>query len=176
MFYPKLLKIKKELNFAEDLIDEFDKWLAFLPDSENNVITVGKVSTKFNIDYTIAEGLLDKLCNEGILEERFIILCPKCERPIRSATKQSLLDVANDVKYCYKCNTEIKITMEDIIFSYKLVEKPNITETELKKYTSKVLGIDDSLSKAERLNKLLKEGKKDLNDFFTFPLKHKYQK
>ena len=171
MFYPKLLEIK-ELGFASELIEQIDKWLAFLPDSEKSIITAGKVSRKFGIDYTLVEVLLNKLYDIGILDETYIILCPECEKEIRSATRENLVDVMQEINYCYKCDTEIKVTMEDIIFSYKLIQEPQLTENELKEYASKVLGVDKTLSKEERLSNLLDNGKKDLNDFFIHPLKH----
>jgi hypothetical protein len=175
MFYPKLLEVN-ELEFLGDLINAIDKWFAFLTNSERESITASKLASKFGIDYTIADSLLMKITDLGILEEVFIIECPECELPLVSSTKNKLVDDINSLNHCYRCNKDIVLTFDNVIVAYKLIEMPSASESELREYTQKLLGLENKISFRDRLDEHIKNGGKDINDFFTCPPKMNMRK
>ena len=170
MFYPKLLEISKS-GSLEELINEIDKWFAFLPNPERETITASKVASKFGIDYTIADSLLMKIMDLGILEEIFIIECPECERPLISSTRKDLMDNINSTNNCYRCGSDIILTVDSVIVAYKLIEMPSASESELREYTQKLLGVENKPTFRDGLVEHIKNGDKDINDFFTCPPK-----
>lgn len=178
MFYQELLEIENE-GFSNELINKMDKWLAFLPTNEKDIITASRVSTKFGVDYSISEMLLVKLEEIGLLEENYIILCPECEREIILSDKEHLEDDIRTTNYCIKCSNDILVKEDNIYRSYKLIKLPSSNEDEIKKYAKEILGVKSNkvyYTNNESLQKLLSEEKVDVNDFFSHPLKRKKKK
>lgn len=175
MFFCELSELSK-FGFSQELINQLDKWLAFLPKIEKESITASALSRKIELDYTICETLLVKLEEMGILEENYIIICPECEREIEVISKKELLDKMDDIKYCFKCDCEIELSKSDIYRSYKLIKIPSASEEMLRTYTKSILQVKkdlDVISEENSLETLILEGKKDVNDFFMIPLKRK---
>lgn len=178
MFFRELLSLDN-YDFSKKLISEIDKWLAFLPKVEKESITASKIASKFDVDYSICESLLLKLEDLGLIEENYIIMCPECERVIEVVDKENLLEKLEDIKYCIKCDEEIELTLTDVYRSYKLIKKPSASENDIREYTKTILEVErniSNISQDDSINKLLTEGKKDVNDFFTSPLKRKRKK
>ena len=179
MFFHELLEIKK-LNICNELIDELDKWLAFMPKSEREFITATTLSNKFSIDYSLAEIILIKLEEYDVLQENFLIVCPECGREIFLIDKENVLSELEQINYCIKCSEEIELTMEDIYRCYRLIKYPTVSENEIKEYAKNLFQIKDSkidlLDERDSLEELIKSDKVDVNDFFTSPLKRKRKK
>jgi hypothetical protein len=126
--------------------------------AENDCITASKIASKFGIDYTIAETLLVKILNTGIIEEIYIIDCPQCEKPICSTIRSRLLDDMKSITYCYRCDKPVDLSVDNVIIAYKIIKKPSISEEELREYTKSILVMNEEATSDDRLIERLKKG------------------
>lgn len=96
----------------KDLINKLKNKVSYNP---SKIFDCFNVSRDFDISYEDAEKLLHKLFEQGLIEKRYVIVCPECSRPFRV-----LKD--NDIKLypseCLKCDSEIVISREDVYTGY----------------------------------------------------------
>lgn len=79
MLYKKLEKAKNIVNAKT--VEEFDFWLATIPMSVQNNITISLVAKRLNVKITEAKALLKYAEKERILESHYLVVCPnnKCK-------------------------------------------------------------------------------------------------
>lgn len=170
MFYPELSELRDGSLF--DIVDKLDEWLAFLPEQEQNKITVSKVSIKLKIDYNIANALLDKCVELKILEKLFAITCPNCEHVLKITDAKNLYEEVISLSYCYSCDKEnLQITGDNIIIIYKLIKKPTNSPDNIRKQAYEKLGLSEESDNIfqDNLNFSILNGKCNPNSFFYNP-------
>ncbi|MFZ5352781.1 MAG: hypothetical protein ACOZCL_08660 [Bacillota bacterium] len=173
MFYPELSKIDNYKYFSE-IIDTLDIWLATLPISEQDKITAAKFSSKYQIDYDIAEILLEKCCSLEILTKQYAIKCPSCEHILKISTEQDLIDNLSNTVSCYNCDeTNLHITPDDISIIYKLVRKPTNSPDKIKRLMMDSLGVEQPPSRISTLGEHIEKDLSKVNDFFFNPTEDK---
>ena len=183
MFYPELYQIYNEgLKgiLPEELLDNIDCWLAFLPDNLQDKITVARVSIKFNLNYSISRTLLEKLSDIGILERTFAIKCPDCGFILKLSNEHNLYNDVIEIqshKTCYKCDSDLdEIKSENIEVRYKLIKKPTNDPGKIKDSAESLLGIDSKKYDTNNLNDILEKANYDSNKLFYKPTEEEYTK
>jgi len=176
MFYPELSSVENYRLYSE-LINELDKWFAFLPIQEQDKISASKVSIKFGIDFDLAGKVLNSCCKVCILEKHLAIRCPECEHIIETATEQNLYDTLLGINSCYACDKDdITISTDDILILYKLIKKPTNSPEKIKELANKVLK-DTNESEAEpTLSKYIQDNLSNIHNIFYTPTEEQKQK
>lgn len=141
MFYKQFLQI---IDLNKDFVEEFDYWLTTLPKHLQKNITASAVSSRMEVGYSVANTILEFACKEGILKKHYLIQCPACNTVIERVNQDKLVDLLNEGIFCEECNTERKITTDNIIAAYEVVVKPDVTEDEIAKAIEKRLNLDTS--------------------------------
>ncbi|MBE6067780.1 MAG: hypothetical protein E7211_08820 [Clostridium lundense] len=175
MFYPELLEISKSGTkiLSDELIEEIDIWLATLPSSLVDKITVSRFSTRFGIDYQLARSILERLCELKLLERLYAILCPECGHVLKVTDERNLLESMASLSFCYSCNEDINVDSKDIEIRYKLVKKSNDPD-KIKKLSENILG-KKSVNPQDRIDALIKEGNYNVNNLFYNPTEEEYK-
>ncbi|NFF11874.1 hypothetical protein FDA95_06475 [Clostridium botulinum] len=177
MFYPELLKISKgKENFlAQELIDEIDNWLASLPDEVSQKITVSRFANVFNIDYSLARVILERLCELEVLKHMFAILCPNCNHVLKITDEMNLIEEMMNINFCYSCgNEEIYIESKDVEVRYKLIKKPKDPE-KMKEICEDILG-KEYTSEQDSIENLIKSSEYNVNKILYTPSEEDYKK
>lgn len=165
MYYPDLATLSC-YKIMKHLIDELDTWLAALPSSIKDRITVENVSSTFDIPYDIAKNILDDACKIGVLDNIFAITCPNCEFTLKITDKKHLIDDISSITHCYECeNEDIEITSDDVYTMYKLLQKPNRAYV-IKQTTSQSTC---NLSSNSSLSKIINNDPSQISSFFFAP-------
>lgn len=129
MFYKQFSKITKDLNF--DFVQKFDYWLATLPNSSQNSITTSAVSARLGVSYAQADLMLKYSEKLNILQKHYLIRCPECDYILEDIESDELARFLRSVTlYCDECNEERQITSSEIYIAYRVIAKPNITESQ----------------------------------------------
>lgn len=171
MFYPELLKISNKM-FSDELIEEFDTWLATLPKSHRDKITASKVSIKFGLDFNLSVALLEECCVIGLLEKRFAITCPHCELILKVTDEINLYDDLSNIDYCYNCeNINFSFSDENILILYSLNRKPTNNPDKIKDLIKKKTNIDINQPKFDTLKDLITNCDYTANNLFYNPTK-----
>ena len=182
MFYQELYQLYNDMEavISEELISNIDKWLALMPENTKDMITVGRVSSKFSIEYSIARALLEKLCDVGILKRIFEIHCPECDFILKVSDEDNLYYDILEIKshiVCYNCDEDIEeITAENIEVRYKLIKKPTNDPRKIRKSINELFDIDESKYSKNTINKILEENKYNSNRLFYKPTEEEYAK
>lgn len=142
MFYKQFLKITD--IFSSEIVEEFDYWLATLPSNRRKHITISTVSATLGISYTIAEKLLQYAEEQNIVEIHFIVKCPDCESVLEVCQKEELADILVSSIFCFECDEEKTISVENIYSSYELKLIPDISEKEIEKAIEKRIAKNES--------------------------------
>lgn len=180
MFYPELLEIIDKTG-AKELIEKIDRYFAFLPNKSQVVITASSFSNRFEIDFNIAETLLNFCYELELLEKFYIVCCPICGREVFKANKKELLEKISDFDYCIKCKHEISegdIQPDSIYVGYVLVKSPDLDPEDISKETERILGNNYKClynNEVDTLRKLLEEKKEKPHDFFYNPSEVEYR-
>ena len=140
MFYKQFLKFID--TFDKEIIEDIDFWLATLPDSRSNVISTSLVSSKFGIEYSIAEIILDSAYKGGILKKKYMIVCADedCEFPVRTVEQNELLDILGESMLCTNCECEFQVSLENTYVIFERIKLPEVPEAEIKAEVLKRLG------------------------------------
>lgn len=169
MYYPDLEKLSCYRLMAA-FINEFDVWLAALPNGVKDRITIETISNSFGVSYDIVQSIFTECCELGIFEEVYAITCPECEFTLKLSDRQNLIKDMNAIHYCYSCeNEDIKITSSDIHILYKLIKEPD-RQFSIKK--TKVFS--DKVSTANTLDKQLEKNPTQINSFYYAPSSEDY--
>lgn len=129
MFYEQFLDITDVLN--REFVEEFDYWLATLPEHSAKNISASFVASRFEVLYTQAERILEYAFECDILKKHYIAKCPDCDFVIGSYDENDLADVLIQSQYCMECEKDVSISVDDIYTSYELVKRPELTEEEV---------------------------------------------
>ncbi|MBM7562729.1 hypothetical protein [Fusibacter tunisiensis] len=144
MLYKQFISISKILN--EELISNFDYWLATLPNRSKKGLTLSMIASKFGIDTSIAEVIIDYCIKQGIFEEEYLIRCDndECEMPLEHITLDQIADKVNSVVTCNRCDQEFRISFDNIYKTYKVIKNPEASKEEIKKEILKRLGTESN--------------------------------
>ena len=119
MYYSQLSMLKHIVTKEE--MKKFDNYLQGLSDENNQRITASKVCISTGIDLDVCRKILGECEKNGLLSQKFIVICPKCGGMIKEINK---LENINDMTYCYMCGAEdLEISSEDIIIAYALEQE-----------------------------------------------------
>ena len=175
MFYQELLEISKNGTkvLSDELIEEIDTWLATLPSSLADRITVSRFSSKFGLDYQLSRYILERLCELKLFERVYAILCPECGHVLKITDERNLLKDMNVTTYCYGCDEDINITANDVEIRYKLLKMPNDPE-KMKKLGEDSFG-QKSFNSKDTIEHLIKEGNYNVNNLFYHPTEEEYE-
>ena len=173
MFYKQFLKITAKIGL--DFIEEFDYWLATIPDSKQGNISSSLISAKFNVPYSLADFILNFAENEGVLEKYFLVCCPndECGLYLKKVEIDELANVLMEPVYCHNCDNEHMITPKDIFVVFRRKIKPDVSEEEINLEIKKRLNISDNINfnNADSLDK----NKNDLYRAFYNPDQSAYE-
>lgn len=175
MYYP-ILSSAPLYRINEELIEDFDLWLASIPNYIKDKITVSKVVNVFGIDITFAINLLEFCCNSHILEKRYVLNCPKCGHLLQQFKENELfegiIESSND-SYCNNCeNAGFTFSENDITVFYSIVSKPNTPLDERKKTLEKKFPNEDKV--IDSLKQLLEISPSSLYNAFYNPNEDDY--
>ncbi|MBY6931011.1 hypothetical protein [Clostridium botulinum] len=181
MFYQELYRFCNEQSNSPivELIESIDFWLATLPENQQDKITIGKIANKFNIDYNISRGLLEKLTQLKILERIFAIKCPNCGLVLKTSNEENLyadmIEVKNHIN-CYNCEEKIlNLSSTNIEIRYKLIKKPDNDPDKIKLDIYNALDLNNEVYRNDNLKDLIDKGY-DSNKLFYKPTKKEYEK
>lgn len=146
MFYKQFLQLIDAVDIQ--FLNEFDFWLATLPDNQAQNISVSSVAARFEVGYSLAEIVIAYAYNNKILEKKYMILCSnqECEMPYQVVTGDELVPVLGKKIYCHECQEEFYVTPQNVVIVYKRIKKPNIPEADLKKEILKRLDFGEKFS------------------------------
>ena len=174
MYYPELLDLIKKTG-AKEAIEKLDKYLAFLPNRSEKVITPSNIATRLDLDFNIIDMIFNNIYEIGLFEKTFIVNCPECGREILISNQQELMGKIQELDYCAKCKKEdIEISPEDIYVGYKISKQPELDQDEIILETQILLGEEkkyDKHNELDTLKKLFEENKENPHDFFYNPSK-----
>ncbi len=171
MYYPDLLTLSC-YNVMKPFIEQLDVWLASLPSSIADRITVENISNTFGVQYELVKSMLDELCKIGVLEHSYAITCPECEFTLKITDKKNLVEDLSKIIYCYECEQDIEPTSDDIFIMYKRIKQPDRAYSILKSNTVAKIDLDIKNS----LTKGLNEDIKVIDSFYFAPDVNEYKK
>lgn len=138
MFYKQFLNIANELN--PEFVEKFDYWIATLPVHNQQNIMASVVSGRLEVTYSQAETILDFAEKQDILEKYYLVKCPDCNCNLATISKDDFADVLLNPQYCDDCEEDKKIGIDDIYTAYRVIKKPDVTESDIAKEIKKRLG------------------------------------
>lgn len=119
MYYSQLSMLKNIIT--KDEMNKFYNYLNGLSEENNQRITASKVYADTGINLDVCRKILNECEQNGLLSQKFIVICPECGGMIKEINNLELL---SDMSYCYMCGTEdLEISSEDIIIAYALEEE-----------------------------------------------------
>lgn len=139
MFYKQFLKI---IDLNKDFVEEFDYWLATLPRHLQKNITASAVSSRMEVSYSVANAILEFAFREGILVRHYLIQCPVCGNIVERINQEEIVSYLQKGIFCEECDLDRKISTDNIIAAYEVIEKPDATEDEIAKVIEKRLNLD----------------------------------
>lgn len=146
MFYKQFSKIIDSIN--PEFVEDFDYWLATIPDSKQDNISASLISSRFNVPYSLADIILKFCYKEGILEQYYLIQCPNedCNMPLEKVTLNELAEVLMNPVFCTNCFKEYSISPNNILTVYKRKVKPDISEDQINIEILKRLNFSDNVN------------------------------
>lgn len=172
MYYQELSEIISRTG-AKEAIEILDRYLAFLPNRSEKVITPSNIASKLELDINIVDVIFDFMYDMDLIDKVYIVVCPNCGREILVTEKKLLIDKIEELDFCNKCRTDIEgINLEDIYVGYKLIKQPVLDENEIRVETEKLLYSEIKTThrdKLEELKKLFENKKEKPHDFFYNP-------
>ena len=142
MFYRQFSAITDILN--PDFVEEFDYWLATLPQRNKKNITVSVVSARLGVSYSLAESILKYAEKEKILNKHYIVKCPDCNNILEKISQDELAEVLLEPIYCDECDQDKHITLDDVYAAYKVIQEPDASEEEIMQAIEKRLHQGDN--------------------------------
>lgn len=163
MFYKQFLRITDFLD--ENFVEEFDFWLATLPERMSKTISVSAVASRFEVKYSVANIIMEFSEKEGILKKRYLVICgnEECRFFYGDFDADELINILDKTVYCHNCSKEFKISYDNVLVVFAKVKEPNIPEEKLEEEIMKRMGhteksgIDGNFSMADSLAKNVNE-------------------
>lgn len=149
-------------KFESDIINKFDLWLASLAKKGGRNITVSRVASELNIDYSTASDLLVFSEQQGILSRVYIIRCPECDFIIERIPENVFFDPDTNIldkrHFCNSCGEYYNVDEEDVYIAYDIAKMPDkafdINETPQNEENKGNFTQADSLANIEHLYKI----------------------
>lgn len=130
MFYKQFSNITDALN--EDIVTEYDYWLATLPERMKKNIPVSIVATTLSITFPVAKSLIDFSVENGIMEKHLILLCPECGAVLQSdVTEEDVAKCLIQEQLCNNCGKSGMVCTEDIYECYDVIKEPDASYSEI---------------------------------------------
>lgn len=142
MFYKQFLEITDVLN--KKVVEEFDYWLTTLPRNNSQHIRVSTISSILDVQYSIAEILVQFAYKKGILKQTYLIICPnrECELPYETIdSADDMIEILGQERYCHNCENTFIVTEQNVIIEYKRIYLPDVSEDELREAILKRIGL-----------------------------------
>jgi Zn finger protein HypA/HybF involved in hydrogenase expression len=174
MFYRQFSAITDILN--PDFVEEFDYWLATLPQRSKKNITVSVVSARLGVSYSLAESILRYAEKQKILDKHYIIKCPDCNNILEKVSQDELAEALLDPVYCDECDQDKHITLDNVYTAYRVIQEPNVSEEEIAKAIEKRLNQGDSTTVNFTVADSLSHDINTLYEVFYNPDESAYQK
>lgn len=174
MFYRQFSAITDILN--PDFVEEFDYWLATLPQRSKKNITVSVVSARLGVSYSLAESILKYAEKQKILDKHYIIKCPDCNNILEKVSQDELAEALLDPVYCDECDQDKHITLDNVYTAYRVIQEPNVSEEEIAKAIEKRLNQGDSTTVNFTVADSLSHDINTLYEVFYNPDESAYQK
>lgn len=127
MYYKIFSKITHQ--FENDVIEQFDLWLASLSEKGGHNITASRVASELNIDFNTATDLLIFLEKQEVLQRIYIMRCPECDFIIDKIPENLFYDPNLNVfekHFCNSCGEYYTVDEEDVYIAYEIIKKPDI--------------------------------------------------
>lgn len=133
MYFQKLENLSHLESFKSfnPIIDTLDSWLAFLPKSYQDKIVPEIFSSKEGVPLKIVYKIFDKLLEEDMLKERYIVRCPydECNHVMYIAddlksVNYYIINHNLDEIECNFCEKIDKITTDNVFVIYELLDEP----------------------------------------------------
>jgi hypothetical protein len=141
MYFQKLEALSQSREYTRyyPTIEALDSWLAFLPKSYRDRVQPEMFAVNEKVGYEISYVLFKKLVELNILNERYVVQCPSCDRVISFIEElESVVDEIenyNDIgNSCFDCEYEHQLTTDNIYIIYRLVETPNLNNVQKKNF------------------------------------------
>lgn len=174
MFYKQFLEIIDILN--PEFVENFDYWLTTLPSNNQKNITASAVSSRLGVKYSLAEAILNFAEKQNILEKYYLVKCPDCEYNLDSITRDELAEILINPIYCPECDENKQITIDHIYTAYKVILKPDASETDIIRAIEKRLnqgeGTEENFIEADSLS----NDKKTIYKAFYNPSESAYKR
>lgn len=136
MFYKQFSNITDVLS--EDIVTEYDYWLATLPERTKKNIVVSVVASTLNITYPVAKSLIEFSVECGIMERHYLLICPDCNAVLQSIKADE--DIANfliEKQLCNSCGENKWVSTEDIFECYDVIKEPDASYDEIQEEIKK---------------------------------------
>ena len=159
-----------------DFVEEFDYWLATLPQRSKKNITVSVVSARLGVSYSLAESILRYAEKQKILDKHYIIKCPDCNNILEKVSQDELAEALLDPVYCDECDQDKHITLDNVYTAYRVIQEPNVSEEEIAKAIEKRLNQGDSTTVNFTVADSLSHDINTLYEVFYNPDESAYQK
>lgn len=174
MYYQELLEIINKTG-AKESIEKLDRYLAFLPNRSENIITPSNIASKLELDINIVDVIFDFMYDINLIDRVYIVVCPNCGREILIVEKNTLIDKIKKLDFCNKCKCDIEdINEEDIYVGYKIIKQPVLDEEEIRRETERLLYSHKTtipIDNLKVLKELFENSKEKPHDFFYNPSK-----
>jgi hypothetical protein len=126
MLYSQLSKISGVLSEIE--IDNIDNYFSNLSPLGRKYISLSKIINICKLNPEKAIEAIRILISIGLLKQRYSIRCPECGLLLYSTDE--LERIPCDRIYCYQCDDDVEITVDDVEVIYELVITPCFFEGE----------------------------------------------
>lgn len=178
MFYKQFSELTNILN--AEAIKEFDFWLTTLPESDATSITTSSVASRLEIQYSLAELLLEFALKEGILKKAYMLLCPceECRLPHSVLSAADVRNILGKNEYCHNCETDFVVDVSCIIKIYQRIQRPEVSDEIIRAEIIKKLGfgkdfIEDEINFNEADS--LEHNKKEIYKLYYTPDESAYK-
>lgn len=141
MFYSQFSKITDLLN--PEFVENFDYWLATLPQNNQKNITASVVASRLGVKYSLAEAMLKFAEKQKILERYYLVKCPDCDYNLETISQDELADVLVNAVYCLECEEDKHISLDNVYTAYRVLIQPDASEDEIARAIEKRINQGD---------------------------------
>lgn len=145
MYFPKLNALKT-YHFDDLMINQLDSWLGTRRVAVRKYLSPIQFSYQTGVREDAAIHMF-ALCVQpdiALLQARYVVECHACESRVVEVF-ESKTDIPQEV-YCGECDRTFKVTSDDIVIWFKLLEEPTLPD-----YLTPGNGTGERLGKASSL-------------------------
>lgn len=174
MHYSILLILNNIID--ADYIEKLDKWLYSLSPQEKNLITISKMRRAVGLHRECVEQVVEKLVSAKVFERDLGIRCNNCGLLLKQVEQEKLVDAIEELDYCYGCDSEIKVTVDDIVAIYKFKdETPPAPRKQQELDNSRSTESIEIVNEEDSFSALIRSGYNPHKIFYC-PSKEEYEK